>query len=75
MADLYQIGVPIEGLSTVIALWGTYECPCKLVISPAKTEDMAVVELRDMRLAADIIKNLPDSRVRIVNQAVKTVTI
>lgn len=71
--SLYQIGIPIENLSSVAMLWASYERPCKFLVSPAKTEDWAVVELRNTELAAEIIKLLPDSKVKIVNEPVKIV--
>lgn len=73
MNKLYQIGVPVERLSTVMMLWDCYEKPCKLLVNPAKTEGMAVVELRHTILASEIIKTLPDSRVKIVDEPVKIV--
>ena len=50
--DLFQIGMPAWCLSTVFALWTSYERPGKIIIYPAKTDEWAVVELRDTRLAA-----------------------
>lgn len=73
IGDLYQIGVPVERLSTVFLLWDSYERPCKLLISPAKTEGMAVVEFRHTLLAAEIVKTLPESKVHILDQPIKTV--
>jgi len=75
MNDLYQIGVPVERLSTVMALWDSHERPCKLIVSPAKAEGLAVVEFRHTLLAADITKTLPDSKIKIVNQPLKTISI
>lgn len=75
MNELYQIGVPIEKLSTVIMLWDSYERPCKLLVSPAKTEGLAVVEIRHLQLSAAIIKTLPDSKVNILKVVVKEVRI
>lgn len=75
MNELYQIGVPVEKLSTVMMLWDSYERPCKLLISPAKTEGLAVVELRHMVLSSEIVKLLPECKLKIVNEPVKIIKI
>lgn len=45
--DLYQIGLPVASLSTVLMNWTCFNRPEKLLISPAKKDDWAVVELRN----------------------------
>jgi len=76
MNDLYQIGMPVERLSSAFMLWTAYERPCVMVVYPAKTEEWAVVELRDTELAAAIIETVRDCRVEIVkNMPVKHVKI
>ena len=55
--DLYQIGLPVASLSTVLMNWTCFNRPEKLLISPAKKDDWAVVELRNPELAAAIIKD------------------
>ena len=76
MNDLYQIGMPVERLSSAFMLWTAYERPCVMVVYPAKTEEGAVVELRDTELAAAIIETVRDCRVEIVkNMPVKHVKI
>ena len=60
--DLYQIGLPVASLSTVL-------------ISPAKKDEWAGVELRNPELAAAIIKDVPEAMVKVVQQPVKVVQI
>lgn len=60
--DLYQIGMPAWCLSTAFALWCSYERPGKILVSPAKTDDWAVIELRDTRLAASIVETIKEAR-------------
>ena len=48
---------------------------CALLISPAKKDDWAVVELRNPELAAAIIKDVPEAMVKVVQQPVKVVQI
>lgn len=43
--DLYQIGLPVASLSTVLMDWTCFNRPEKLLISPAKKDEWAVVEL------------------------------
>lgn len=45
--DLYQIGLPVASLSTVLMNWTCFNRPEKLLISPAKKDEWAVVELRN----------------------------
>lgn len=66
MNDVYQIGMPVERLSTVIMLWVAYERCCSLEIKKAKTEDWAVVELKHSVLAAEITDTVKDCKVRIM---------
>lgn len=73
MSDLYQIGLPVERLSTVFMLWSAYERPEKILVSPAKTDDWAVIELRNVPLAASIIQTVEACKVKIVKEPVKTV--
>ena len=75
MSELYQIGLPVECLSTVIMLWDSYERPCKLLINPANTEGWAVIELRNTLLASEVTKTIPQSRVKILDIPVKQVKI
>lgn len=60
--DLYQIGMPAWCLSTAFALWCSYERPGIIVVNPAKTDDWAVIELRDTRLAASIVETIKEAR-------------
>ena len=60
--DLFQIGMPAWGLSTVFALWCSYERPGIILVNPAKTDDWVVVELRDTRLAASIVDTIKEAR-------------
>ena len=69
--DLYQIGLPVASLSTVLMNWTCFNRPEKLLISPAKKDDWAVVELRNPELAAAIIKDVPEAMVKVVQQPVK----
>ena len=73
MNELYQIGMPAEYLSTAFMLWTSYERPCKMVVSPAKTEDWAVIELRHTELAAAITETVKDCMVKILKQSVKVI--
>lgn len=76
MSSLYQIGLPVEKLSTVFMLWNSYEKPCKILLSPAtKNEDWAVIELRHQELAASIVEFIKESRVVENNIPRKTVII
>lgn len=59
--DLFRIGLPVASLSTVIMEWTCFNREGILVIHPAKTEDWAVVELRNPQLAAAIIKDVPEA--------------
>lgn len=65
--DLYQIGLPVASLSTVLMNWTCFNRPEKLLISPAKKDDWAVVELRNPELAAAIIKDVPEAMVKVVH--------
>lgn len=73
MSELYQIGMPAEYLSTAFMLWTSYERPCKMVVSPAKTNEWAVVELRHTKLAAEIVETVKECMVNIVKQRVKVI--
>lgn len=73
--DLYQIGLPVASLSTVLMNWTCFNRPEKLLISPAKKDDWAVVELRNPELAAAIIKDVAEAMVKVVQQPVKVVQI
>lgn len=73
--ELFQIGVPAWCLSTVFALWTSYERPGKIIIYPAKTDEWAVVELRDTRLAASIVETIKDAMLHKEIQPVKIVQI
>lgn len=73
--DLYQIGLPVASLSTVLMDWTCFNRPEKLLISPAKKDEWAVVELRNPELAAAIIKDVPEAMVKVVQQPVKVVQI
>ena len=73
--DLYQIGLPVASLSTVLMNWTCFDRPEKLLVSPARKEDWAVVELRNPELVAAILKDVPEAMVKIVRQPVKVVRI
>ena len=68
--ELYQIGLPVASLSTVLMDWTCFNRPEKLLISPAKKDEWAVVELRNPELAAAIIKDVPEAMVKVVQQPV-----
>ena len=71
--DLYRFGMPVWCLSTVFMLWSSYGRPGKILISEAKTDDWAVVELRDTRLAAAIVDTVKEAQLKKVNQPEKIV--
>lgn len=73
--DLYQIVLPVASLSTVLMNWTCFNRPEKLLISPAKKDEWAVVELRNPELAAAIIEDVPEVMVKVVQQPVKVVQI
>lgn len=73
MNYLYQIGMPVEYLSTAFMLWTAYERPCKIVVNPAKTDEWAVIELRNKELAAAIVEAVRESKVSIVKEQVKII--
>lgn len=71
---LYQIGLPIENLSTVLMNWTCYEPRQKTLISPSsKTADLVVVETRHLELAAAITRDIPVARLAELKQPVKVV--
>lgn len=71
---LYQIGLPIENLSTVLMNWTCYDPQQKILISPSsKTADLVVVETRHFELAAAIIRDIPAARLAELKQPVKIV--
>jgi len=73
--DLFQIGMPAWCLSTVFALWTSYERPGKIIIYPAKTDEWAVVELRDTRLVSSIVETIKEAILHKEMKPVKTVQI
>ena len=73
--ELFQIGLPVASLSTVLMNWTYFNRPEKLLISPAKKDEWAVVELRNPELSAAIIKDVPEAMVKVVQQPVKVVQI
>lgn len=73
--ELFQIGLPVASLSTVLMDWTCFNRPEKLLISPAKKDEWAVVELRNPELAAAIIKDVPEAMIKVVQQPVKVVQI
>ena len=73
--ELFQIGMPAWCSSTVIALWTSYERPGKIIIYPAKTDEWAVVELRDTRLASSIVETIKEAVLHKEIKPVKTVQI
>lgn len=71
---LYQIGLPIESLSTVLMNWTCYEPRQKMLITPSsKTADLVVVETRHFDLAAAIVRDIPVARLAELKQPVKEV--
>ena len=62
-------------MSTVLMNWTCFNRPEKLLFSPARKDDWAVVELRNPELAAAILKDVPEAMVKIVRQPVKVVRI
>lgn len=75
MKELYQIGIPVEKLSTVFMLWASYERPCIIAVNPAKTDDWAVIEFRHTELAADIVGTIKDSKLKVLEVPVKSINI
>lgn len=74
--ELYQIGLPLERLSNVLMNWTCYEPRKKIIISPSmKQEDYVVVETRHTELASEIIKDVPEAKVKILKEPVKIVKI
>lgn len=73
--ELFQVGMPAWCLSTAFALWCSYERPGKIVVSPAKTDDWAVIELRDTRLVAAIVEVIKEARLHKEVIPVKTIQI
>lgn len=73
--ELYQIGLPVASLSTVLMNWTCFNRPEKLLISPARKDDWAAVELRNPELAAALIGDVPEAMVKVVQQPVKVVQI
>ena len=73
--ELFQIGLPVASLSTVLMNWTCFNRPEKLLISPAKKDEWAVVELRNPELSAALIKDVPEAMVKVVQQPVKVVQI
>ena len=71
---LYQIGLPIENLSTVLMNWTCYEPRQKMLISPSsKTADFVVVETRHFEFAAAIVRDIPVARLVELKQRIKEV--
>lgn len=63
--NLHQIGLPIDRLSNVLLNWTCYEPHRPIFITPSsKTEGWAIVETRDTELAAAILKDVPEARLR-----------
>lgn len=73
--ELFQIGMPAWCLSTVFALWTSYERPGTIIIYPAKTDEWAVVELRHTQLAAAIVDTIKEAMLHKEVKPVKTVQI
>ena len=71
---IYQIGLPIENLSTVLMNWTCYEPRQKMLITPScKTADLVVVETRHFDLAAAIVRDIPVARLAELKQRIKEV--
>lgn len=64
---IYQIGMPVERLSTAFMLWVSYERPCKILVLSAKTDDWAIIELKHEALAAAITETIHDCQVAKMN--------
>lgn len=63
--NLHQLGLPIERLSSVLLNWTCFEPRRQMLISAStKTEGWAIVETRDSQLAAAILKDVPEARLR-----------
>ena len=74
MNELYQIGLPMDKLSNVLMNWTCYEPRQLMVVNPSKKqEDYVVVETNHMELAAAIIRDVPDARVKKMNTQLKVV--
>lgn len=74
--NLHQLGLPIERLSSVLLNWTCFEPRRQMLISAsAKTEGWAIVETRDSQLAAAILKDVPEARLRELEKPVVTIAL
>ncbi len=74
MIKLYQIGIPIDSLSNVLLNYTCFEPHEKIVITPSsKDENLVVIETRHTELAAAIISDVKEAKVKIVDIPVKIV--
>lgn len=73
--ELYQIGLPVACLTTVIMLWNCYDRPCHFLIIPAKRDEWAIVELRHAELAAAIVRDIQEAQLKTVDVPIKTITL
>lgn len=70
--ELYQIGLPIDKLSNVLMNWTCIEPRQLMVVNPSKKqEDYVVIETGHTELASAIIRDVPDSLVKIKDVQLK----
>ena len=76
MSKLYQIGIPVQELSTVYMEWFTTLPRQRFIVSPSqKNEDLCVIETRDRIFAAMIVKDLPHAKIHEENCLSKIIKI
>ena len=63
---LYQIGLPVNKLSSVMMFWSTQQMPTMVIHKSNKTENYCVIEIRNDLLANAIISNVSEARINIV---------
>ena len=81
--NLHQLGLPIERLSSVLLNWTCFEPRRQMLISLrgstdkhlTKTEGWAIVETRDSQLAAAILRDVPEARLRELEKPVVTIAL
>ena len=63
---LYQIGVPITKMSTVMMFWHSFSRPRMAIHPSQKDEDLAVLEVRHDLFANALVEYIPDAKLKIV---------
>ena len=71
---LYQIGLPIECLSTVLMNWTCFEPMERVLFSPSsKTKGWVVIETRHEEFASAVVRDVSQAKVKILDQQVKRI--